>query len=64
MPYEWIILGLLAIVLVLSLLKRLIWVAIVVLVVALLMHLGVIELAYEFVKNTLLQAPPISIKIG
>lgn len=64
MPYEWIILGLLGVGIVLSFLQRVIWLAIVIGVIALLVHFGAIEWVIAFVRETLLHAPPISVQIG
>lgn len=64
MSYEWIIMVVLGIGLVMSLLRRLFWLAILAGVIALIIHLGLMGYLIDFVKQTLIHSPSLRISIG
>lgn len=64
MGLELMLVVILALVVVGAMLKRVVWLAVVSLIVLVLLRLGVFDILIVFVKQTLLVKPPINITFG
>lgn len=59
MTFEWLVLAVFGSLLAFSILKRVIWLAVVSVIIATLLYFNVFEYLYLFVKSTLLETPDV-----